>query len=72
MIVKCYEYYLPECDCCGHLLPAERSAGDAEAAMRRDGWEKRGEKDACPLCLLRERETGRLPERVKLFLIEQE
>ena len=72
MIARYYEYFLPECDCCGHLLAAEHSAGDAEAAMRRDGWKKRGDKDACRLCLLHERETGHLPERVKLFLIEQE
>ncbi len=68
MIVRYYESFLPECDCCGHLLAAEHSAEDAEAAMQRDGWEKRAGKDACRVCLLHERETGHLPERQKFYL----
>jgi hypothetical protein len=68
VIVRYYEYFLPECDCCGHLLPAEHSTEDAEAAMRRDGWGKRDGKDVCRVCLLHERETGHLPERMRFFI----
>lgn len=63
MILRYWEMHSPKCDFCGHTLPAERDDATAEEAMRRDGWEKRGGKDACRVCLLTERETGKLPVR---------
>ena len=63
MIIRYFELHSPRCDFCGHMLGAEKDDAAAEAAMLRDGWEKRNGKDACPVCLIREKETGRLPER---------
>lgn len=56
-----FDYHNPVCDCCGHILPAERDDAAAEAAMRAEGWQKRGDRDVCRLCQFKERATGRLP-----------
>ena len=66
MIIRFFGYHNPECDFCGAMLGAEKSDEDAEAAMRREGWQKKAGMDACRLCLLKEAETGRIPER-RLF-----
>ena len=63
MINVFFEYHNPVCDCCGHMLAAEKDDEAAEAAMKADGWQKRGERDVCRLCQLKERATGRLPEK---------
>ena len=67
MISKLYDYLNPVCDFCGAMLGAEKTEEAAEEAMRREGWEKRSEKDACRVCLLKEAETGKLPERRRWY-----
>lgn len=81
MIVQWAGYHNPVCDNCGHMLPAvarpsprgggmdaEAVAAAAEAAMQAAGWEKRGGRDICALCRRIERETGKLPVRVRYDL----
>lgn len=63
MISRFFQYHNPKCDCCGLTLPAERDDAAAEEAMRAAGWARRGDRDACQLCLQYETEHGRLPER---------
>lgn len=66
MIVVYFDYHMPECDCCGHMLAAEKDDAAAEDAMRADGWAKIAGKDVCRLCQQMQKETGRLPEK-RLF-----
>ena len=67
MINRFFDYHNPECDFCGAMLGAEKSDEAAEAAMRREGWQKRSGKDACRVCLMKEAETGQLPERRRWY-----
>lgn len=60
-----FDYHNAVCDGCGRMLPAERDGEAAEAAMKAAGWQKRGEMDVCTLCLLKERATGRLPQKAR-------
>ena len=67
MIVVYFEYHNPRCDCCGHLLAAEKNGEAAEAAMRADGWAKIDGKDVCRLCQQKAKETGKLPEPIRFW-----
>jgi|GEM_PF-1857291 len=67
MIVVYFEYHNPRCDCCGHLLAAEKNDEAAEAAMRADGWAKIDGKDVCRLCQQKAKETGKLPEPIRFW-----
>lgn len=67
MINTFHQYHMPVCDCCGAHLAAEYDDEAAEAAMEAAGWAKRDGKDVCRLCLRKEAETGRLPERQRYW-----
>lgn len=67
VITRFFSYFNPVCDFCGTMLGAEKSGEEAERAMHRNGWEKRDGKDACRLCLQKEAENGKLPERVRFW-----
>ena len=67
MINRFFEHFNPQCDFCGTMLYAGKSDEEAEEIMRREGWQKRSGKDACRLCLLKEAETGKLPERQRMW-----
>ncbi len=63
MIAVWFDYHNPQCDCCGHMMAAEKSDETAEDAMRAADWAKIDGKDVCRLCLQIQKETGKLPEK---------
>ena len=64
MVRVYFEYHNPVCDCCGHMMGAERDDAAAEAAMKADGWHKVEGKDLCRLCWQHYEETGRMPRKL--------
>ena len=67
MVRVYFEYHNPVCDCCGHMMAAERDDAAAEAAMEADGWHKVEGKDLCRLCWRHYEETGRMPRKLIFY-----